>query len=408
MRVAYLVNQYPKVSHSFIRREIHAIEELGFTIDRYSIRPVTNDLVDAADISERSITRAILGAGLSAFVLGIIFAVAMHPVSFCRALSAAVRMGWGSHRGLLRHLAYLLEACVLLRWLSETNAQHVHAHFGTNAPMVALLCKILGGPSFSFTIHGSEFDHAYQLSLDEKVAESAFAVTISSFGRSQLYRWCNSLHWDKIHVIPCGLDELFLLEQRIAVSPLRQLVCVARLAPEKGLSTLVQAAELLKAQGHDFQLFLLGDGPIRNDLEQAVAKFSLSGCVHITGWASSAEVRDHILNSRALVLSSYVEGLPVVLMEAMALGRPVISTWVAGIPELVTHGVNGWLVPPGDVEALAAAMKEALEAPVEQLEEMGCNGAGKVRENHDARKEAVKLAELFRQSIENWGQAPMA
>jgi len=409
LRIAYLINQYPKVSHSFIRREILALEADSIPVLRYSIRQCSDELTDAGDIAERGKTRAILSAGFRNLITASVKCAILHPVKFLRTTAKAFSVGVKSDRGLLRNMVYVAEACVLLEWTRNDKIDHIHCHFGTNAPAVAMFCSMLGGPPYSFTVHGpEEFDKPLSLAFDAKIAGASHVIAVSQFGRSQIQRWCDRPHWQKIHVIHCGLDEAFLDAQTTPVPSTAQLVCIGRLSEQKGHVTLLAAARRLVSDGHDLQLLLVGDGPLRPDIESMIAEYDLSRSVSITGWASGEEVRRHLLNSRAFVLPSFAEGLPVVLMEAMALGRPVISTWVAGIPELVTHGVNGWLVPPGDVDALAAAMKEALEAPVQQLEEMGRNGAGKVRENHDARKEAVKLAGLFRQSIETWGQAPFS
>jgi glycosyltransferase involved in cell wall biosynthesis len=259
----------------------------------------------------------------------------------------------------------------------------------------------MGGPPYSFTVHGpEEFDKVKALALVEKVERAAFVVTVSSFGKSQLYRWCEQGQWSKIHVVHCGVDDGFLAGPAIAIPAQPRLVCVGRLCEQKGQFLLLDAVGQLVASGLRFKLVLVGDGPIRAEIEALIARLGLQEHVEITGWASNNDVRQHILASRAMVLPSFAEGLPVVIMEALALGRPVISTYVAGIPELVEPGVCGWLVPPGSVEALTQAMRAALQLPVEKLEQMGFAGAGRVAQQHDATVEANKLAALFRSSIE--------
>jgi glycosyltransferase involved in cell wall biosynthesis len=160
---------------------------------------------------------------------------------------------------------------------------------------------------------------------------------------------------------------------------------------------LLEAVRQLATEGLHFKLVLVGDGPLRENIEAEIARFDLQDYIEITGWASSTEVRQQILASRALVLPSFAEGLPVVIMEALALGRPVISTYVAGIPELVEPGICGWLVPAGSLEPLTAAMKSALTSPVEKLETMGQVGAQSVASQHNALTEAKKLAALFQE-----------
>jgi len=402
MTIAYLINQYPKVSHSFIRREIAGVEACGIRVARFSIRSCSTELVDEADKLELEQTRVVLGRGMVGLLFGLLSVAVTRPIRFLQTSWLMLRLGWCSEQGVLRYLAYLAEACVLLRWFSDLGVTHVHAHFGTNSTTVAMLCRALGGPSYSFTVHGpEEFDKVKALALAEKVERAAFVVTVSSFGKSQLYRWCAPKQWSKIHVVHCGVDDGFLAQLPVAVPAEPRLVCVGRLCEQKGQLLLLEAVHQLAAEGLRFKLVLVGDGPLHSEIAALIARLGLQDRVEITGWASSSEVRQHILASRAMVLPSFAEGLPVVIMEALALGRPVITTYVAGIPELVKPGVCGWLVPPGSVEALTAAMRAALQLPVEQLEQMGRAGARRVAQRHDATVEASKLVVLFRSSVEN-------
>jgi len=399
VKIAYLVNCYPKASHSFIRREIRALEELGLEILRISVRPPASDLVDPRDREEATRTRVLLARGGAALVVGTLAAVCASPRRFLRGVVAACGLGWRSDRGLLVHLVYLAEACALVRLARQEGVRHVHAHFGTNPPAVCLLAAVLGELSYSFTVHGpEEFDRPAALKLRHKIERARFVATVSEFSRSQLYRWCAQREWEKIHVVHCGVDELFLEARPTPVTERPRLVCVGRLCEQKGQLLLVEAAALVRREGVDFELVLAGDGELRREIEQACIRLGLEQSVRITGWVSNERVREEILAARALVLPSFAEGLPVVLMEALALGRPVISTYVAGIPELVVPGDSGWLVPAGDTAALAAAMKEALTATRERLETLGRRGAERVRLQHDARREARKLSELFRRA----------
>lgn len=396
MRIAYLVNQYPRTSHSFIRREIQALEAQGVEVLRYSLRPPNEALATEADQLELKRTRAVLGAGVVAHAAAVLAVAARRPLVFGRAAALATRLGARSERGLLRHAAYLAEACVLEGWLRKARVDHVHAHFGTNSAAVALLCRALGGPSYSFTVHGpEEFDKPEFLGLGEKVRHAAFVVTISSFGRSQLFRWTRHEDWPKLEVVRCGLDADHLQAPATPVPETRRLVCVARLSEQKGHLLLVEAAARLVEEGVEFELLLAGDGPMRPEIEGAIARRGLRERVRLAGLMGAEQVREAIIGSRALVLPSFAEGLPVVVMEALALGRPVVTTAIAGIPELVQSGVTGWLVPAGSVDALARAMREALEAPVQRLGEMGRAGAVLVAREHDAAREAAKLTDLF-------------
>ena len=395
-KVAYLVNQYPKVSHSFVRREIQALEASGISVLRFSIRSVANELVDEADKQELQKTRFLLGNGAIFLLLSLLQVALSRPIRFFQALSLVWQTGWKSERGMDYQLAYLAEACVLLGWLLKAGVVHLHAHFGTNSATVAMLCHTLGGPPYSFTVHGpEEFDKVQMIALPEKIKRADFVVAISEFGVSQLYRWCPFQEWSKIHLIRCGVDQSFLAQPPVAIPEEPRLVCVGRLCEDKGQLLLVHAAHQLAAAGLNFKLTLVGDGPLRAELETWIRTYGLERQVEITGWASSAEVRQFILDARAMVLPSFAEGLPVVIMEALALGRPVISTTIAGIPELVQPGVSGWLVPPSSIDALTQAMRSALQSPTADLEKMGRMGAERVARQHDVVVEAQKLAKLL-------------
>ena len=397
MRIAYFINQYPKVSHSFIRREILALERNGFEVQRIALRGWDDGLVHEEDLRERERTRYVLQDGLKGLVVPVLQALLNRPSRFFAALVLALRMGRRADRAWPYHLVYLAEACRLLPWLREFGATHVHAHFGTNSAEVVMLAQALGGPSYSFTVHGpEEFDKPQFIHLGEKVRRAAFVVAISSYGRSQLFRWVDHAHWPKVKVVHCGLERAFHDVPPVAIPAAPRLVCVGRLCEQKGQLLLMQAAGLLAEQGHEFEIVLAGDGEMRAEIETLIERYGLHGRVRITGWISSEQVRAEILAARALVLPSFAEGLPVVIMEAMALRRPVLTTYVAGIPELVHPGENGWLFPAGAVEELAAALADCLAQPPEVLQRMGEAAYGRVLERHAIDTEAAKLAELFR------------
>jgi len=399
--VGYLVNQYPKVSHSFIRREIQCLESMGLKIHRFSIRSCESELVDEQDRVELDKTRIILKAGLLNVLVSLLFVVVTKATRLVSAMQLLLQLSSHSDRSVLYHLAYFAEACVLLRWCKENQISHVHAHFGTNSTTVALLSHRLGGPTYSFTVHGpEEFDKVYLLSLKQKIESAAFVVAISDFGRSQLYRWCNHTHWKKINVVRCGLDDQFLDCEPSPIQAKPHLVCIGRLCEQKGQILLVEACHQLAKRGRDFKLTLVGDGEERSTVENLIENYGLSNQIEITGWATAEQVKQQIQASRVMVLPSFAEGLPVVIMEALALHRPVISTYVAGIPELVTPEKCGWLIPSGSIDALTLAIESALDTPVEELTIMGQAGAEAVATYHCATIEASKLAELFRMQIQ--------
>jgi colanic acid/amylovoran biosynthesis glycosyltransferase len=395
MSLAYLVNQHPKCSQSFIRREIVALESLGFSIQRFSVRSGADLIVDPADRLELAKTRVILGVGLLGLAGGLLRAM-LRPTSFVRALALAVRLGRRSDRGLTIHLIYLAEAAVLQGWLKRDRIDHLHVHFGTNSTMVAMLCHALGGPTYSFTVHGpEEFDRVTGLALPEKIRRAAFVVGISAFGCGQLYRWCDRHDWHKIREVHCGVDAQYLNRPIVPIADLPHFVCVARLCEQKGQLLLIDAIARLTQAGMPCRLTLVGDGPLRSAIEALIGQYQLEAQIRITGYVTNDEVQSHILKARAFVLPSFAEGLPVAIMEALALGRPVVSTYVAGIPELVQPGDNGWLVPVGDLDRLTEVLAEVLAAPIDQLEAMGQRGARLVAQRHNISIEASKLSQLL-------------
>ena len=393
MRIAYLVNQYPMVSHSFIRREILAFENQGYDVVRVALRGWDAALADRADKSERERTRYVLKDGARILLLALLRTLVIKPLQFFRAAALAWKMSRRAERPLPVHLIYLAEACWIQQWSKAAGVKYLHAHFGTNSAEVAMLVRSLGGPPWGFTVHGpEEYDKAPQLQLDEKVRRCNFVVAVGSFGRSQLFRLVEKNHWSKVKVVHCGLDRVFFETPAIQVPTARRLVCVGRLCERKGQLLLVEAARLLAKDGNAFEIVLAGDGEGRDDIEKLIIAYGLADCVRVTGWLSGDAVIKEILAARALILPSFAEGLPVVLMEAMALQRPVIATYIASIPELVRSGEHGWLVPAGDVEALVEAMRECFDASPAVLMKMGEAARARVLVRHDVNVEVAKLS----------------
>jgi glycosyltransferase involved in cell wall biosynthesis len=396
VKIAYLINTYPAPSLSFIRREILALEAAGHRIVRHTVRRFAGELADAQDREELAKTRVLLDAGVVRIGLAVVACLLTQPAALFRAMQAARSLSRKSTRGVMIHAIYLAEACLLLRWLQDEAVDHLHAHFGTNASAVAMLCRVMGGVKYSFTVHGpEEFEKAPSLGLDIKSRHAALVVAISEYGRSQLRRWVSPADHHKLKIVHCGVDSSFTNGSTADIPDSPTLVFIGRLTAAKGVRVLMEALARLHETGVAFLMTLIGDGPERSALEQFVREKGLQRSVRIAGWQGGEDVRAAIARSRALVLPSLAEGLPVVLMEAFALGRPVISTSVAGIPELVEPGQNGWLVSPGSVEQLTTALVEVLTCSNEQLRRLARHGNAVVRARHDASIEAGKLADLF-------------
>ena len=394
MRIAYLCNRYPAVSHSFVRREIAGVEAAGHAVDRYTVRAPAG-LVDPSDRAEAERTTTILAAGAVGIALALAVALLRTPRRFAGATRAALRGAGCSPGTLIRHLAYLGEAAWLVRRFRRHPVDHLHAHFGTNPATVARLARRLGGPPYSFTAHGpDEFDRPEALDLRGKVAEARLAVAISSFGRSQLMRWSDPADWHRVAVARCGVDAAFLETPPSPATAEPRFASVARLNGQKGLPLLVEAAAMLKARGRRFRLDVAGDGELREALARQIAAAGLDDEVRLVGTLDGAGVRRLIEGARAFVLPSFAEGLPVVIMEALALERPVIATAIAGTPELV-DAACGWLVPAGSAEAVADAMAAAIDAPTDTIRAMGREGRRRVAEHHDAARNAAALVEAI-------------
>lgn len=396
MKIAYVLNTYPMPSHSFIRRELRALERAGVPVLRLAMRRSATPLVDPQDREEAAATDYVLDRGAGRLLIGLAARALRHPAATWRAVRLAMQAGRASPAGRLRHLIYLAEAAEVARRCAAEGVDHVHAHFGTNSTTVAMLAQVLGGPGYSFTVHGpEEFDAPAALSLGDKLNRSAFAVGISQFGRSQLYRWADFDAWGRIRVVHCGIEPgAFAAPQPLPEGPIR-LVSIGRFAEQKGQMMLVRAMARLRPQHPDLHLVLVGDGEMRGDLERAIADHGLSSAITLTGWLDEEGVRAQLAAAHAMILPSFAEGLPMVIMEAMAAARPVIATYIAGIPELVRPGDTGWLVPAGDVQALANAVAELAATPATRLEAMGQAGRARVLARHDVDIGAARLIACF-------------
>ncbi|MFL6727921.1 MAG: glycosyltransferase, partial [Sphingomicrobium sp.] len=296
MRLAYLCNLYPAVSHSFVRREIEAVERAGHEVHRFSIRAPRADLKDPADRREAQRTEVVLAEGAVKLVLSALILLISRPLLSLRAIAAARRLSSPGLKQKVRHAAYWLESAWLVRRFDELRVEHLHAHFGTNPAAVAAIVRAWGGPAFSFTVHGpDEFDAPITLSLHTKIARASFVAAISSYGRSQLMRWSSPDQWPKIGVVRCGLDRDFLDAAVTAVpADSTEFVCVARLSAQKGLALLIAACERLRASGELFSLTLVGDGEMRSALEGDIARRNLGEIVVLAGVQTAAEIRESL------------------------------------------------------------------------------------------------------------------
>lgn len=399
MKIGYVLNTYPSPSHSFIRREIKALERRGLTIARFAMRAYEGSLADKCDRAEAKRTDHVLSHGMGALALSLARQAGRAPVRFVSALGLALKAGRQSRAGVFKHLIYLAEAAYVTERARALGLERLHAHFGTNAATVAMLAHALGAPPYSFTVHGpEEFDRPEALALPLKLEQADFAVAISSFGRSQLLRWAPLREWRRVHVVHCGVEPAkFGTPVPLPVGRPLRLVNIGRFHEQKGQLLLIRAIAELARREVPVHLTLVGDGPLRPAIERAISHDGLGAQISLTGWLDEGGVRAALDGAHGLVLSSFAEGLPMVVMEAMAAGRPVIATNVAGVAELMRHGKTGWLVAAGDVEELVDAITDMAMTGPEKLMSMGRSARARALTRHDIDTEAEKLAALFAQ-----------
>jgi glycosyltransferase involved in cell wall biosynthesis len=397
-RLAYLTSYYGRATDTFVRSEVAALRRRGFSIRTYSIRrPAASDTFSHDVQREQDRTHYILEQGWPRLLRDALHQILTRPRRFLKTLRLAWQTAGPGATAALKQLAYFIEATHLARHLQRLRIEHMHNHIPANAATVCMLAAELSDIPFSLTIHGpTTFYHPTRWALTAKLERAAFTACITHFCRSQCMLFCAPEHWPRLHVVRCGVSAAFRDQSETPPPAAPRLVFVGRLCAEKGLPVLLDAADQLRARQVSFELLILGDGPMREPIEADLTARGLSSHVRVLGNQTSEQVRAHLLDSRALVLPSFAEGLPVVLMEAMALQRPVVTTWVAGIAELVDNGQTGWLVPPGDAAALADAMHSALTCSPDTLHAMGRRGAEAVARYHDIDTEAGKLDALFR------------
>jgi glycosyltransferase involved in cell wall biosynthesis len=410
MIIAYLTNEYGRASDTFIRGEVDQLRALGYTVHTFSPRrPGADEVVGEEVRRAQQTTEYLLDPELFYRNVARMFAAALgfsirSPGRMLSTLRLALQTCTPGLRARIWQVAYLLEASLLARRMEIEGVQLLHNHMGTASAYVAMFASELTGIPYSLTIHGSHiFFEPKRWALGDKISRSAFTACISSFGKSQCMIFTPYERWDRLHVVRCGLDERFLDSPEAPLPEQNRLITVGRLTEEKGHPLLLEAIATLRARGYDLSLTIVGDGPMRGDLEAMIQRLGLGGCVTITGWRTSDEVRRELLASRGFVLPSYAEGIPVVLMEALMLRRPVVCTKVGGIPELVEHGKSGWLVSPGTPGALTEGIQKLLDASTKTLTRMGRQGAERVKELHNGSQEARKLAELFEQVVNGTG-----
>ena len=395
MKVAYLASQYPAVSHTFILREVTAVRALGVEIETFSIRRGEADPALGEDgLVEFENTRALVPVRLFSYLGAIFWALGTRFRRFWRCFFREVP--WGKARGLkakLLWMAYFLEAVQLARWLSQSGAERLHVHFPNNGSSTGMIAALLVDIPFSMTAHGSELLEPERFQLGLKTEQCDFVACISDFGRKLIQNEVSEEHNAKLAIVRCGPALFHPLPMRETDCP--EIVCVARLSEEKGHFVLLDALQQLVAEGVNFRCTLVGGGPLEDQIRSEVAERGLSQHVTLDGAQPPDAVRGYYERASVVCLASFHEGIPVVLMEAMATRRPVVATAVGGIPELIRDGENGWLVPSKDPSALAGALKEAL-TDREAAEARAAAGYEAVDAEYRVERSAERMVRLFR------------
>ncbi len=394
--VAWIAGQYPRATDTFIMREVAGLRALGVDLRTFSMRRTGPEhLVGPEQRAEAAGTTHVLEAAKRpGEALRAHLAAWRRPATYLRSLRDAFATAAPGLRGRAFNLIYWHEAVVLAALLRRLGAVHLHCHIAKAACTVARLAAPLAGVTWSFTLHGpDDLEEPGRWALRDKIARADHVACISSFCRSQAMFHSRPEDWAKLHVVHCGVEPARYDRAPDAApeAPPGSLLFVGRLAAAKGVAVLLDALRIALAREPSLHLTLVGDGPERPALEALARGLPAT----FLGTRNQAEVAALLARHRLLVLPSFAEGVPVVLMEALASGLPVVATRIAGISELVEDGVSGRLVPPGEEEALADAILEVLADPG-RARAMGEAGRARVRAEFDSRREAGRMAALLR------------
>ena len=348
-RIAYLTSQYPATSHTFILREVEALRSAGVSVQTFTVRPASSDeLTDPAIAAEAATTFVILAQSWPSIIAAHIRLVAGRPANYARGIAQALSHRPPGLRGLALAVAHFAEAGVLADELQRRRINHLHNHFANSAATVGFLAAEMIDLPWSFMIHGiSETDYPAGVTLPDKIRAARFVACASWFGRAQAMRVVEPEHWPKIEVVRCGIP----LDRLPSPNPNRsgrQILCVGRLSPEKGQAGLLDVFAAVHRQIDDARLELIGSGPEEDVLRRQVAQLGVDDVVTFAGRRSEGDTLAAVASADILVVSSFMEGLPIVLMEAMALGTAVIAPRLAGIPELVDDDRTGLLFMPSN------------------------------------------------------------
>ena len=400
--LAYLTSQYPMLSMIFVLREIVQLRRSGFRIETASIsapdRPP--EAMTAEERDEAARTYCIKAHGVFGALAAHLSSLVTRPAGYLRGWGLAVRLTRLDVRRLAFNLAYLTEALMVGRWMARASLRHLHVHLASQPATVGLFVKRVFGFGLSITVHGpDEFYDAPGQYLREKVEAADFVCCISHFARSQLMRLSPYEQWAKLDVCRLGVDPgVFKPAVRRDHDATFRILCIGRLTPAKGQHLLVDAVARLGAAGRPVQLQVVGAGVDRDSLERHVARLGAEQWVRFEGAVNQDRIRDFYARADCFCIASFAEGIPVVLMEAMAMEIPCVTTRVTGIPELIRDGVDGRLVAPSDLDGLAAALA-ALIDDAGLGRRLGASARQRVIDSYDLAANVELLAEQFRTRV---------
>lgn len=417
MKVAYVCSEYPAISHTFVLREIEALRERGAEITTFSLRRTPEDkLLSERDRRAAATTVSILPPRWGRLLRAHLGAALRSPRAYLATLAYALGLAPPGLRGRLWQFFYFAEAILLWSECEERGIHHLHVHLANaaaDATMVAVHygnARAPGRWSWSFTMHGpTEFWDVRHYRLSEKLESADFVVCISEFCRSQLMNLCEPQRWERLRVVHCGIPVEDFTRRAPAdkPGPGARILYIGRLVPEKGQTVLLEAIAELTRRGHHVTATIAGEGALKPELEKMAKRLGLADRVEFPGAVGQHQLRDLYEEATVFCLPSFGEGVPIVLMEAMAMEVPPVSTRIAGIPELIEHERGGLLVPPGRADELTDALESLLTKP-DFHRELATGGRAKVQEEFDTDRSAAQLLTIFEEVLEGRARQPKA